>query len=254
MILGSDNAKEVLYIPKEKRSVKALSKLTLDNEEIAWVMHNVGGDYSGKSKSRFLSNLILSQKGPFDATVFDLAVESLEAVNSLIHLRKNTNINVGYSRWLHYLVKASPENTMKAFIKNSFKINGANIVEKPFNYEILDKLASIKHMTIDNVIASKFMSAVLGSMAIEEKLKWYKNNGYSDVTELGIIYDPETPTSVFEQPSISYALVNTTGIDTKKKVAAHKNCPDSLKEQFFNNTNDPALLYGAARNFFHFPE
>lgn len=258
------NSKNVKKIFKETmgwRDLDFLKSIPLTNDEIVETVKLA--KYEGHVDFKdFIRMLTHSQTGPFNEDVFYAIINHLWFPITYKHLLNNMNnpSDMVKSYFLKRMLLQYPTVVIDEIIEESYNFHGIlNVKEKPFNKELmifLNELRTEKHGQIEKHVKTYILTnEILGTMSEKEILNFIDTGAGLRVNSFTIRVMkeyPETPKSVFE--FMSENLGRFYSHEEKIKFSKHKNFPEKIKAKWWQETKDPAFLYGSVAKFFIFPE
>ncbi len=254
IISGSEEVKSVFKRPMINR-LKSLKKQIFTNDELLEIVDISENIENHNNKRAFYQNLILSQNGPFNNTVFGAYIDKLFHVDTLLHLINHSPdiSEKNKLKWVNYLmVVATHWTVFNFFSKGSGNGVGIDVTQSPFNSVYAANIVRYVDKANNGTISDAYkkeLHRILDTMTEGEIYEWY-------VTEVAITYEKRAMEFIMSYNRIpSNAIAHyweKTTFSSKEKLALHPNCPEDLIEYVFDRTGREEYLPQAAKDIFLF--
>lgn len=237
---GSQNVKEIFKLPMSSRTSKKLSSLILNDDELIEIF-NISNDIEYHKDARtFYQRIIKSQKGPFNAEVFNLYTNNVFEVDSLMHLLElSRGINDEEKcRWITYAMATSATWFLSNFFMNgNSKSFGIDPIKKPFSLTLIEKIARTQ-ISMNQI--GDFFFGILDTLSDEEQYDWYIHNVASIFEKQAVSILTSYP-NTSEKVLMHYYIKSFNNV-TKEQLCKHKNMSINIKMEMYEKTGNTDLL------------
>jgi len=241
---GSENVKTVFRAAMTVRT-KLVHRLTFTDDELIEIL-NISEDIEyHRDKRNFYQQLIKSQPGPFNISVFRAFIDKLYEKDSLVHLITHSSglnmddkidfINTSMVTDVFYFIynfynkgegKKNGIDITKGMLGITYATNMVRYGDKQGRGNIPEGLTDMLYNTLDN-------------LSDDEIYKWYLDSVATTYEKRAMdyimLYD-KMPNKVIMH------YYNKTNPINQERLVTHENCDYNLKIEMYENTHDPKFL------------
>jgi len=249
---GSENVKNVFRTSMSNRTKKWLTNKVYTNNELLEILELCEVERHN-DKRFFYQNLIDSQKGPFNADVFNNYKSVLFHTSSLMNLLTNSKgVNdIDKTKWIVSAILTNSHWFLNnVFINNVCIKYGMDIKKKPFNLTMAKSMVEYNHtLTISAVTPveySDYLREILNTLSDDELYDWY-------ISSVSKTYKDNALFLLMSYPNTTEKILRHYYEKSKMDaLASHPNFPPEIRLEIFKRTKDEKYLPKEAQDIFLF--